>query len=150
MYYIEKKFTFEAAHSLVGLCDGHPCEKFHGHGFRLYIKISAEDTNNVGMIVDFNDLRQFKNEVIDKFFDHKTIYTHDAYSPFPQTDIYRLPKEFNNTTAENLCKHIHDLLIEFFRKIKFDNYTRVEVRIYETENNCAGYYKKYTPGFVMD
>lgn len=144
MFSIEKKMTFEAAHFLDNLSKEHPCRTIHGHSYKLFIKIYSNKLNNKGFVLDFNDLREFKTNVIDKIFDHTLILTEKQYSHTTQKEVDAfkmliLPKEFVNSSAECICMYIHSLLVKFFEEKKFDNYTLISVKLFETENNCATY-----------
>jgi 6-pyruvoyl tetrahydropterin synthase/QueD family protein len=140
MYIIEKKFTFEAAHLLEGLCEDHPCGTIHGHSYKVQIKIFANRLDSRGFVIDFGDLKRFKAEVIDKLFDHALIVKHDSKVYEGAKKILKMPERYNNTTVENMSHYIMFLLIDFLEyQLDFDNYTKLKVKIYETENN-AGHY----------
>ncbi len=143
MHCIERKFTFEAAHTLSCLEDGHPCKSIHGHSYKCFIKIYAYKLDDDGFIIDFNRLKDFQKEVIDKELDHSVIVGQKEQENFYintiKQKVHILPKEFPTSTVENLSKYIHDKLIDFFKSIKFTNYYRIRVKLFETEKNCAYY-----------
>ena len=139
IYEIEKKFTFEAAHVLEDLDKGHPCGSIHGHSYKLYIKISSEKLDDTGFIIDFGRLKDFGKEYIDKYFDHSLIITVNSCYSTKDSKIYIMPKEYTNTTVENMCSHITKLLLDFFKLIKFDNFYKIRVKMFETENNSGSY-----------
>lgn len=147
MYAIEKKFSFSAAHLLTGLCDEHPCMAFHGHNYDVYIRIESETLDDKGFVIDFNDLKKFKKNTIDGLFDHATIVTDSYYNEKSFTDsllfkkMYVLPKNYTNTTVENMCHHMYKLLVKHFAKIKFTNYTAIRIRMSETDSSFAEYYE---------
>jgi 6-pyruvoyl tetrahydropterin synthase/QueD family protein len=143
MYAIEKKFSFSAAHLLEGLCKDHPCSVFHGHNYDVIIRIESESLDKHGFIIDFNDLKKFKQTVIDKLFDHSTIITKSYYNNDVNTSsfgkIFVMPEEYTNTTVENMCKHIHTLLISYFKKIKFINFKKIIIKMSETDSSFGEY-----------
>jgi queuosine biosynthesis protein QueD len=139
LYEIEKKFTFEAAHVLKGLGENHPCSTIHGHSYKLYVKISSEELDRNGFIIDFGELKTFQKELIDSFIDHSVIITRDTVIDVNCSKVYIMPKEYTNTTVENMCKHFLDLLLEFFKDIKFDNFYKIRIKMFETENNSGSY-----------
>ena len=139
MYEIEKKLTFEAAHVLKGLGENHPCSTIHGHSYKLYVKISSEELDRNGFIIDFGELKTFQKELIDSFIDHSVIITRDTVIDVNCSKVYIMPKEYTNTTVENMCKHFLDLLLEFFKDIKFDNFYKIRIKMFETENNSGSY-----------
>ena len=115
MYSIEKKFTFEAAHSLNGLDKDHPCSSIHGHSYKLYIKIFSDELDETGFIIDFGKLKLFQKNFIDNYFDHALIIVDKTDLEFHNSPkIYIMPIEYTNTTVEHMCKHILDLLLQFF------------------------------------
>lgn len=54
---IYKEFTFESAHRLPNVPEGHKCARLHGHSFQVRIYIRGEITNHEGWIMDFSDLK---------------------------------------------------------------------------------------------
>ena len=54
---IYKEFTFEAAHRLPNLPDGHKCGRLHGHSFMVQVHISGDIDPVTGWIMDFADLK---------------------------------------------------------------------------------------------
>jgi len=139
LYAIEKKFTFEAAHLLENLEVGHPCSVIHGHSYKMYVKIYTESITPLGFVIDFAELKKFKEEYIDKYFDHALISTCNSCLKKYTGKIYLLPEPYNNTTVENLCRHMISLLLEFFEKIEFKNFEKIRIKIFETENNSGEY-----------
>jgi len=53
---IWKEFTFEAAHLLPHVPDGHKCRRLHGHSYRVRVVVSGEPDLSLGWIVDFADI----------------------------------------------------------------------------------------------
>lgn len=91
---IFKEFTFEAAHRLPNVPDGHKCGRLHGHSFKVVVYVKGEVTEPTGWIVDFGDLKQ-------------------AFQPFyDQLDHYYLNEidGLENPTSENLAIWIWDRL----------------------------------------
>ena len=54
---IFKVFTFEAAHRLPQVPEGHKCGRLHGHSFRAEIRVSAPLDSSAGWVMDFADLK---------------------------------------------------------------------------------------------
>jgi len=138
MFDIEKKFTFEAAHILDGLEDGHPCGTLHGHSYKLYIKIYSELLNDNGFIMDFGDLKKFGKEFIDRNLDHSMIITKNSCVT-PMGKVFLLPDEYKNTTVEIMCEYILKELLLFFKSISFNNFCKIRIKMFETENNSGSY-----------
>ena len=54
---IYKQFTFEAAHRLPNLPEGHKCARLHGHSFHVEIHVSGPIGADTGWVMDFADLK---------------------------------------------------------------------------------------------
>jgi 6-pyruvoyltetrahydropterin/6-carboxytetrahydropterin synthase len=83
---IYKEFSFDSAHFLPNVPDGHKCKNMHGHTYRLRVFIKGELDPHLGWIMDFKELKDALANVIDQL-DHKLI-----------NDI----KGLENPTAENI------------------------------------------------
>ena len=83
---IYKEFSFDSAHFLPNVPDGHKCKNMHGHTYRLRVVIEGEPEEQLGWVMDFKDLKEIVAGVIDRL-DHKLI-----------NDIPGL----QNPTAENI------------------------------------------------
>lgn len=66
---IWKEFTFEAAHLLPNVADGHKCKRLHGHSYRVRISVDAEVDATLGWVVDFAEIAE-AFEPIHKRLDH--------------------------------------------------------------------------------
>lgn len=51
-----KDFTFESAHRLPHVPEGHKCGRLHGHSFLVRLEITGEMDSHTGWIMDFSDL----------------------------------------------------------------------------------------------
>ncbi len=67
---IFKEFTFDSAHSLPHVPDGHKCKAIHGHTYRLKVIIEGELDPHLGWVMDFSELKNVVKPVIDQI-DHK-------------------------------------------------------------------------------
>ena len=54
---IERTFTFESAHRLPHVPEGHKCARLHGHSFRVTVVVEGALDETLGWIVDFADLQ---------------------------------------------------------------------------------------------
>lgn len=54
---IWKDFTFEAAHRLPNVPEGHKCARLHGHSFRTRVYVSGPVDPELGWVVDFADIK---------------------------------------------------------------------------------------------
>lgn len=93
---IFKKFTFDSAHSLPNVPDGHKCKNVHGHTYLLTVWVERPLDEKMGWVMDFADLKEIISPIV-KELDHKYI-----------NDIPGL----ENPTCEILAKWIWDRVIE--------------------------------------
>lgn len=54
---IYKEFTFEAAHRLPNVPEGHQCSRLHGHSFKVQIHVAGPIGETTGWVMDFADLK---------------------------------------------------------------------------------------------
>ena len=57
MVEIFKEFTFEAAHRLPRVPEGHKCARLHGHSFRVVVHVEGPVGAETGWVQDFADLK---------------------------------------------------------------------------------------------
>ena len=53
---IYKQFTFEAAHRLPNVPDGHKCARLHGHSFKTTLYVRGDVGADSGWIMDYADI----------------------------------------------------------------------------------------------
>lgn len=94
IYTISKEFAFSASHQLLGLHEGHPCGRLHGHNYRVVVEMQHTDLTEEGWVRDYADLDWFK-AWIDENVDHR--HLNDVVGDF-------------QTTAENLAAWLFDVL----------------------------------------
>ncbi|MEX1198214.1 MAG: 6-carboxytetrahydropterin synthase QueD [Pseudohongiellaceae bacterium] len=54
---IFKDFSFEAAHRLPNVAEGHKCARLHGHSFQVRIVVSGPVGETSGWVMDFGDIK---------------------------------------------------------------------------------------------
>ncbi len=54
---IFKEFTFEAAHRLPNVPEGHKCARLHGHSFRVEVHVRGSIDPHAGWVMDFADIK---------------------------------------------------------------------------------------------
>jgi 6-pyruvoyltetrahydropterin/6-carboxytetrahydropterin synthase len=69
---IYKEFSFDSAHFLPNVPQGHKCRNMHGHTYKLKVYIKGTPDPKFGWIMDFKELKDVVNRVIDQL-DHKLI-----------------------------------------------------------------------------
>jgi 6-pyruvoyl tetrahydropterin synthase/QueD family protein len=92
---IVKSFTFEAAHFLPNLPDGHKCKRVHGHSFRCEVHVTGEIDPVTGFVLDFADVKAACKPLHNQL-DHR----------FLNQDVPGLA----NPSSEVICKWIWDRL----------------------------------------
>ncbi|MGK5729990.1 6-carboxytetrahydropterin synthase QueD [Streptomyces sp. URMC 124] len=55
---IFREFTFEAAHRLPNVPEGHKCARLHGHSYRVIVHVEAPVDPESGWVMDFGDLKK--------------------------------------------------------------------------------------------
>ncbi|MFB8136313.1 6-carboxytetrahydropterin synthase QueD [Streptomyces mirabilis] len=92
---IFREFTFEAAHRLPRVPEGHKCARLHGHSYKVTVHVEAPVDEELGWVMDFGDIKQaFKP--IDAQLDH--YYLNDI-------------EGLENPTSENLARWIWGRMI---------------------------------------
>ena len=137
MYRICKRFTFDAAHRLDGLPDGHKCGRLHGHTYTVEVELAAHRLDEHGFVIDFGDLSKIVKGLIDQSYDHR--FLNDMI------DCGTCPV---NPTAENIAFDLYNtitpLLRAFLSRSAPENgdTNRIElqaVRVSETPSSWAEY-----------
>jgi 6-pyruvoyltetrahydropterin/6-carboxytetrahydropterin synthase len=84
---IFKEITFEAAHVLPNLPDGHKCRQLHGHTYYIIIHVDGSIDETTGWIIDFADIKKAFGPIRERL-DHN--YLNDV-------------PDLENPTSENLA-----------------------------------------------
>lgn len=68
-------YVFDAAHRIAG----HPgkCAWLHGHTYHLEVTVSSPMLNQLGMVMDFDDLRDVVGKAVLDLWDHATLLAAD-------------------------------------------------------------------------
>lgn len=133
---IMRRIKFCAGHRL--LEHGGKCEHFHGHNYVAEIFVTSEETDAVGRVLDFADLKARTKGWIDENWDHSfLVYEKDANAiavleQVKPARLFRLPY---NPTAENMARY---LLEEMCPLVLQGTGARAQaVRIWETDESYA-------------
>jgi len=97
-----------------------PCKNLHGHTWKVEATIQSEDLNEIGLVVDFRDMKQRLKEVL---------------MPIDHVCLNDLPyfKELNPST-ENLAQYIYR---EFAKDCR--PFILKHVRVWESETSSVTY-----------
>ncbi|MAZ37706.1 MAG: 6-carboxytetrahydropterin synthase QueD [Crocinitomicaceae bacterium] len=66
---IYKQFTFDSAHQLPNVPEGHKCKNLHGHTYHLTVYIEGDLNPKLGWVMDFSDLKAVLKPILDQL-DH--------------------------------------------------------------------------------
>ena len=109
------------------------CRYLHGHNAYLEIDISSNRLDQLGMVDDFNEIKDKAKNWIDQHVDHKMLLCDgDPIIPALKElgEPYFLMAE--NPTAENISKML-------FREISNLGLKLNEIRLWETPSSYASY-----------
>ncbi|NOX91709.1 MAG: 6-carboxytetrahydropterin synthase QueD [Gammaproteobacteria bacterium] len=117
-YTLKVVSDFASAHTLRDYPGA--CSRMHGHNWKVEAEVEASQLNNVGMAIDFREIRQQVRELTD-VLDHRYL---NEIEPFDSI----------NPTAENIAAFIFNGLSN-----ALDNkHIRVKaVTLWETERACV-------------
>ena len=120
MFEVSVEQTFAAGHALRNYHG--KCENVHGHNYRVRVTIQGPQLDDIGLLVDFVEVKKLMNRVIDRL-DHQFI---NDLAPFDTI----------NPSAENMAKYFYDEISAGLG----GNPARVgEVKIWETDTSSATY-----------
>jgi 6-pyruvoyltetrahydropterin/6-carboxytetrahydropterin synthase len=66
---IYKQFTFDAAHFLPKVPEGHKCKAMHGHTYHVTVFVSGPVLEEAGWVIDFSEVKTVCKTVLDRL-DH--------------------------------------------------------------------------------
>ena len=118
-FMLTSQLEFAAAHRLRGY-EGN-CARLHGHNWKVEVSVSGEHLNDVGMLMDFKEIKRRAKVILDEL-DH--FYLNDI-TPF---------NDELNPTAENIAWFLFDLLS---KDINDNRISVASVKVWENDRNCA-------------
>ena len=65
-----REFTFEAAHRLPNVPEGHKCARLHGHSFTVVVHVEGPVGEESGWVMDFADIKRAFQPVVERL-DHR-------------------------------------------------------------------------------
>ena len=121
MFEVSVEQTFAAGHALRNY--NGKCENVHGHNYRCQVQVEGQDLDQIGLLVDFVELKKVVHSVLDRM-DHQWL---NDWPPFDKL----------NPSAENMAKFIYD---EVASALSPRPGVRVGwVRLWETDTSSAVY-----------
>ena len=112
--------TFAAGHALRNYKG--KCENVHGHNYRCQVTLEGEQLDEIGLLVDFVELKKVVHAVLDRM-DHQWL---NDFPPFDKL----------NPSAENMAKFIFD---EVTAGLGETSAQVTAVRLWETDTASATY-----------
>jgi len=113
--------NFSSAHQLRGYKG--KCENLHGHNYKIEIYARGNELNNIGLLVDFVELKQAADDLV-AYVDHQNL---NELEPFV---------EEQNPSAENVARFFLEKLAS---KINDGRVQIYKVRCFETPTSVASY-----------
>ena len=113
--------NFSSAHQLRGYKG--KCENLHGHNYKIEIYARGRELNNIGLLVDFVELKDAADDVV-TYLDHKNL---NELEPFVTEQ---------NPSAENVARFILERLASRINDQRVQIY---KVRCFETPTSVATY-----------
>ena len=121
---VVKEFQFDAAHHLPGYIG--KCHNVHGHRYRLQVGLTGDIDENTGMVVDFGEIKDRVDFLIEKL-DHRDLNTIDE-AGFP----HHMP------TAENMVRWFVEQLQGAFHPVFMQEALELTfIRLWETPGSFA-------------
>src|SRR5215210_4459129 len=121
MFEVMIERNFSSAHQLRGYKG--KCENLHGHNYKIEIYARGRELDNIGLLVDFGELKDAADEVV-QYLDHRNI------NELPPFDVEV------NPSAENLARYI---LERVSSRVGDDRVQVYKVRCFETPTSVATY-----------
>lgn len=120
MYQITIETHFSSAHRLIQY--NGECERLHGHNWKVFVSVSSEILDNLGMVMDFKVLKDKTKALISKL-DHQYL---NEIPPFNEI----------NPTTENISKYLFD---ELSKVINTESIKVSRVDVWESPTCFASY-----------
>lgn len=118
-----KEFSFESAHRLPNVPEGHKCARLHGHSFHIRVTVDGAVGATTGWVMDFAELKA-------------------AFAPLHEALDHRYLNEIDgldNPTSEHLARWI-------WRHLAGSLPDLVEVEVRETCTSGCAYRGEDEPG----
>lgn len=137
LYNVTKEFRFDAAHRLRN--HKGKCKNIHGHGVSLKITLFSQVLNSEEMVIDFGDIKDIMNPIIEQI-DHSIIISDEDTELLTLLESFPTKKYIiaGEPTAETLSEMFVYKLEEALKEhIDNGNIFGVSVEFFETPDNSA-------------
>jgi 6-pyruvoyltetrahydropterin/6-carboxytetrahydropterin synthase len=143
MYVLRTEVQFDAGHRVLGYPG--KCASPHGHTFRAEVYVAIAQLDDLGMGIDFGEIRGKCKRWIDEHWDHGFLLNSAdealicGLRAVPEAKLYLFNRE--NPTAETMAS-------ELFRVFEEFGWCVQRVRIWETQTQFAEYWPStFVPGW---
>ena len=133
---IVRRFEFDMGHRVYG--HGGKCKHPHGHRYTALVTMETGVLNELGMVVDFGDVKTTIGGWIDRVMDHGfCVFREDTglLEAFSRVDDTKLLIVDFNPTAENLAQWMLDKLR--LGEVVPAGVTITQITLFETPNCWA-------------
>ena len=120
MYTLKVETKFAAAHQLREYKG--KCENLHGHSWKVQVSVTAQELNEIGLAMDFTDLKRITNGLVDQL-DHTCL---NSVKPFTAM----------NPSSENIARWMFHSLKE---NLAGQGVSLKSVTVWESETASASY-----------
>ncbi len=130
MYILTIEDYISAAHQLRGYKG--KCENIHGHNWKVEVSVYGNKLNNLGILIDFHDLKDMLKEVLQQF-DHKNLNNMEEFT-------------HQNPSSELLSKIIYQKIEKMLKQYSHANNTKIYVlcvTVWESATCRSTYQKKF-------
>ena len=125
MFQVSVEETFSSGHALRGYKG--KCENVHGHNYRVQVRLEGAQLNEIGLLVDFTDLKRVLRGII-AGLDHQFLNDLDAFKTV-------------NPSAENMAKYFYHEMVQQLTNLPAGAEI-TEVTVWETDTASA----QFRPG----
>lgn len=138
---VTKEVTFDSAHMLSHYSG--KCHNLHGHTYKLQVSLEGKlssDGNDESMVMDFNELKQYMDSVVD-MFDHAIIFSDKEHRSEAENALMEWADKYSmnyivipgKCTSECMVKYIEQQILEIVDMYE----VTVGVRLWETPTSFA-------------
>jgi 6-pyruvoyltetrahydropterin/6-carboxytetrahydropterin synthase len=119
MYIASIRTAFSAAHCIKGYKGN--CSQLHGHNYRVEVHVASEAVNEIGLSVDFRNLKQMAHDVVAEL-DHQMLNDLPCFAD-------------RNPTAEHIAAYLFEQI-----EAKLPEHLSLHcIRLWETDDYMVEY-----------
>jgi 6-pyruvoyltetrahydropterin/6-carboxytetrahydropterin synthase len=107
-----KTIEFDAAHRIIGHTGG--CQMVHGHRYAVELTFSSTSLDEIGMVIDFKEIKTRFKTWIDTNWDHNMILNRadkelgDMIAKYTGQKVFYLDC---NPTSENIASYLFNVVL---------------------------------------